>query len=136
VTAILLSGRLAEETGERGDSLFHGREKMNGKIRGHNDTLPPETVRCANCHEAADKSRLSRVAAPRLDRSVLLALRPRRGGPPSRYDRPAFCKLLRTGIDPVNIVIAREMPVYEVAEAQCASLWTFLLGKEDADAKR
>ncbi len=135
VTALLLPGRFAE-TGERGDSLFHGKEKLNGRIRGHDDALPPEVVRCANCHEATDKARLSRVAAPRLDRSVLLALRQRRGGPPSRYDQAAFCKLLRTGIDPANIVIAREMPVYEVDETQCASLWTFLLGKENANAKR
>jgi hypothetical protein len=135
VTAILFPGRLTEAA-ERGDSLFHAKEKLNGRIRGHDDALPPEVVRCANCHEASGNVRLSRVAAPHLDRSVLLTWRERRGGPPSRYDQAAFCKLLRTGIDPANIVIAREMPVYEVDEAQCASLWTFLVGKDDANAKR
>jgi hypothetical protein len=39
----------------------------------------------------------------------------------------SFCKLLRTGVDPASIVIAREMPVYTLNEAQCGSLWTFLI---------
>jgi hypothetical protein len=90
-------------------------------------------VRCGNCHEAVNNARLSRVAAPRIDRSLLLDLRQRRGGPPSRYNQAAFCKLLRTGIDPAYILVAREMPVYELDEAQCASLWMFLLGKENAN---
>jgi len=134
VSAVLLAGWLAE-TGGRGDALFHGKEELHARIRGHEDALPPETVRCANCHEAANNVRLSRVAAPRLDRSILLESRQRRGGPPSSYDQAAFCKLLRTGIDPAHILIAREMPVYEMDGAQCASLWIFLIEKENADAK-
>lgn len=118
-----------------GDALFDGKVALSGKIRGHDESLPPETVRCANCHEAQTNERLSRVAAPRLDRSLLLDARQRRGGPPSRYDQPAFCKLLKTGVDPAAIVIGREMPIYELDEGQCASLWTYLIGKEPAHAK-
>lgn len=123
-------------SGQRGDALFHGQEPLTGKIRGHDDMLPPETVRCANCHEAAPPNgasrRLSRVAPPHLDSALLLEYRQRRGGPPSRYDASAFCKLLRTGVDPAKILIAREMPSYEIDDAQCASLWVFALAKDNA----
>jgi hypothetical protein len=33
-------------------------------------------------------------------------------------------------------VIAREMPVYRVDDAQCGSLWDFLSGKETAHDKQ
>jgi hypothetical protein len=103
---------------------------MSGRIRGHDDLLPPETVRCANCHEAAGATKISRTSAPYLNRSWLLDARQRRSGPPSRYDEAAFCKLLRTGVDPVSIVIAREMPAYVVNDDQCAGLWAYLLERE------
>jgi hypothetical protein len=119
----------SSESARRGYALFHGEEALIGKIRGHDEGLPPEAVRCSNCHEATS-GRSTRVAAPHVDRSLLLEYRQRRGGPPSRYDAASFCKLLRTGADPVFIVIAREMPVYDLNEAQCNSLWTFLTEKE------
>ncbi len=119
----------------RGDALFHGTESLIGRVRGHDETLPSDAVRCANCHDAVSAGRLTRVAAPHLDRSLLLDPKQRRGGPPSHYDQPAFCKLLRTGIDPASIVVAREMPVYDLDEAACASLWSFIIGKEPVNAK-
>lgn len=123
---------------QRGDALFNGRGDVNGRnkevfhgrIREHDDDLPPETVRCVNCHGASGAS-LTGKGAPHLDRAFLEDFRQRRGGPPSRYDQPAFCKLLRTGVDPAHILIAREMPTYTIDEAQCASLWLFLLGSKD-----
>ena len=119
-----------------GNALFHGHAALAGRIRGHDEFLPAEAVPCANCHESADGSRLNRVTAPHLDRSLLLESRQRRGGPPSRYDQAAFCKLLTTGVDPASVVIAREMPVYRMNQSECAALWIFLMGKEPADAKQ
>lgn len=118
---------------EQGDALFHGKFPLSGRIRGHEESLPPETVRCSNCHEAANSVSVSRVAPPRIDRLLLLEPRQRRGGPPSSYDQKAFCKLLRTGIDPAYIVIAREMPTYAVDDQQCASLWKYLLRQTNSN---
>jgi hypothetical protein len=121
---------------ERGGALFQGQEALSGRIRGQDEALPPEVVRCVNCHGAASSgNRVSRVVAPHLDSALLLEFRQRRGGPPSRYDQPAFCKLLRTGVDPAKILIAREMPTYDLDEPQCVSLWSFVLAK-DNEAKR
>ena len=120
-----LAGGIANSAVERGRDLFVGREPLTGKLRHHRNDLPAEVVACANCHslgrEAARGAR-----APRLERALLLQARPRRGGPPSAYDERSFCKLLRTGIDPAHVLIAREMPVYRTDDAQCQSLWRFL----------
>ena len=118
----------------RGDGLFHGEEALAGKIRGHDEILPPEAVRCSNCHEATSASSLGR-SAPLLNRSLLLESRQRRGGPPSRYDAVSFCRLLRKGVDPAFIVIAREMPVYDVDEDQCQGLWSFITTESAPDEK-
>ena len=123
----LLAGQ-SSDSFRRGYAIFHGEEALAGKIRGHDEGLPTEAVRCSNCHEATG-GRLTRVVAPHLDRSLLLGYSQRRGGPPSRYDAASFCKLLRTGTDPAFIMIAREMPVYDFDEAQCNSLWTFFTEK-------
>jgi hypothetical protein len=117
----------------RGAALFRGKERLHAKIRGHDDFLPPEAVRCLNCHRTNDGPRLSRVAAPHLDRSFLTSALPRRSGPPSRYDEPSFCKLLRTGVDPAFILVAREMPAFVVTDEQCSSLWVFLMDKGQPD---
>jgi hypothetical protein len=111
----------------QGNALFQGKVKLAGRIRGHDDLLPPAAVRCTNCHNAYRQATLSRVAPPHLNRSLLLDARQRRGGPPSRYDQAAFCRLLKSGADPAYVLISREMPVYEVNDEQCASLWAFLL---------
>ena len=132
--AILWPGPLPDFA-RRGSALYHGRHALKGKIRGHDEFLPADAVRCANCHEAARGGQLGRLTAPRLDRSLLVDSRQRRGGPPSQYNRQSFCKLLRTGVDPASILIARQMPIYEMDEDQCTSLWIFLTGAQP-DAKR
>jgi hypothetical protein len=38
----------------------------------------------------------------------------------------SFCRLLRTGVDPVLIVVSRQMPRYELDESQCGNLWHYL----------
>jgi hypothetical protein len=123
----LLTGCSAVPHVSRGEALFSGQEAVKGRVRGHRSDLPPEVVSCRNCH-ATQQTRLTTSAAPHLDRSLLLTPRERRGGPPSAYDADTFCKLLRTGVDPVYILIAREMPVYAVDDAQCETLWHFLIG--------
>jgi len=112
-------------SGMLGDKLFHGRKAVSGRIRGHDDDLPSEALRCSNCHESKS-GKSAGVIAPHIDRALLLEYRQRRGGPPSRYDAASFCKLLRTGVDPVFVVVAREMPVFDLDETQCNSLWIFL----------
>lgn len=131
----LAAGQLSDGS-RRGGALFNGKETLQGSIRGHDHPLSAEVVRCVNCHGPSKRALVSRLASPRIDRPLLLEPRQRRGGPPSRYDEASFCKLLRTGADPAYILIAREMPIYQVDEGQCASLWSFLIGKESTDAKR
>lgn len=114
------------KSGSRGEALFRGQEPLDGTIRGHQSRLPAEVVRCHNCHAQGKHSLAKGAIAPRIDRSLLLVPRPRRGGPPSSYDEQTFCKLLRTGIDPAFVLIAREMPVYDITDAQCAELWRFV----------
>jgi hypothetical protein len=111
---------------QRGRALFLGREALKARIRGHESDLPAETVRCHNCHVTGGQPQPDGALAPRLDRALLLDVRSRRNGPPSFYGRESFCKLLRTGVDPVYILIAREMPTYNLDDAQCVSLWKFL----------
>jgi len=111
----------------RGEALYRGKTPLRGKIRGHDDPLPAEAIVCANCHSAKANNRLPGTQAPDLDAALLLQARQRRGGPPSTYNQASFCRLLRTGADPGYILIAREMPIYEITDEQCASLWTYLL---------
>src|SRR6266568_3443144 len=70
----------------RRDALYHGTEPLIGRIRGQEDVLPSETVRCANCHSARSASPLSAARAPHIDGVLLLEARQRRGGPPSQYN--------------------------------------------------
>jgi hypothetical protein len=122
---VTLMANQSAVSGARGDMLFHGREALSGRIRGHDDDLPSEALRCSNCHEAKS-GKSAGVIAPHIDRALLLESRQRRRGPPSHYDAASFCKMLRTGVDPVFVVVAREMPVFNLDEGQCNSLWMFL----------
>jgi hypothetical protein len=123
---LLAPPALGASAHERGRDLFMGREALRGRIRNHASSLPPDVVVCSNCHAPRRERRPEASRAPRVDRALLLEPHARRGGPPSVYTEQAFCKLLRTGIDPAHVLISREMPVYAVDAAQCASLWQFL----------
>jgi hypothetical protein len=123
---------LAAISVQRGGAIYQGKEPLQGRIRGQDDLLPSEAVRCVNCHNPASKDRLSGKPAPRIDGDWLLETRQRHGGPPSSYNQASFCKLLRAGTDPVYVLVAREMPVYEMDDSQCASLWIFLTTKAPA----
>jgi hypothetical protein len=109
-----------------GQSLFAGGMALRGRIYTHLVDLPPAAVRCANCHALADGPEVPRSLAPRLTHDLLLHPQPRRGGPMSTYDRYAFCKLLRRGIDPASVVISVEMPRYTIDDSDCLALWRYL----------
>ncbi len=126
--ALVFSGVAAARplgTAARGRALFNGKEPLAGRVRDHRSPLPAQVVVCRNCH-AAQAGAGQPPPAPAVDRALLLQAVPRRGGPPSAYDRAAFCKLLRTGVDPAYVLVAREMPVFELDDAQCDSLWLYL----------
>lgn len=122
---------------ERGAELFHGDAALSGRLRGHDEPLPPETVRCGNCHalesnarSAADRGDgLVESAGPVLGRRALTRTAERRGGPPSRYTLQSFCRLLRDGVDPSRIVIVQLMPRYDLDDEDCGALWTYLTSR-------
>jgi hypothetical protein len=120
----------------RGEAIFLGAVPVKARIRGHSTPLPAEVVVCANCHGANSRGPVlpgsTAGAAPRVDRALLLESRTRRGGPSSTYDTASFCNLLRTGIDPVFILVAREMPTYDIDEADCDALWSYLTETQPA----
>lgn len=62
-----------------------------------------------------------------LTRDSLLGLRTRRGGPPSAFDEASLCRLLRTGVDPAQVLISTTMPRYTVSDVQCRQLMAYLL---------
>lgn len=136
LAAIVCSGTAAARapaTARRGRALFSGQEPLAGRVRDHRSDLPPAVVVCRGCHGARVVAPgAAAPPAPTIDRALLLEARVRRGGPPSAYDLPAFCKVLRTGVDPAYVLVAREMPVFAVDDAQCGSLWRFLTGEARA----
>ena len=144
LTIVLAGGwafRQAQQrvTVAQGERLFHGEALLAGRIVGHTMVLPVTVSRCMNCHEArstAVSAAASAVAGgqagrygPTLDHETLGQLRTRRGGPPSRYDAAALCTLLRTGVDPAQVMIPQTMPHYDIADADCAALWAYLLSR-------
>lgn len=123
------SGRTVAE----GAALFDGRRPLAARIQGHDEPLPPAAARCSNCHApaalraaAAGAGVASASFGPLLDHATLTELRPRRGGPPSRYDATALCRVLRQGIDPAWITLPRTMPRYTLSDAECTALWAHL----------
>lgn len=114
-----------------GQRLFEGQRPLRGRVSGHDQWLPPGAVACANCHRtrpgaATPGGAGGRDAGPPLHADALLRSVERRGGPPSRYDRDAFCRALRRGEDPAGVVLPRAMPRYDVGDGDCDALWRFL----------
>jgi len=118
---------------EYGQRLFLGAEALRGRIAGHSADIPTTASRCANCHlapgsrsTAGPSTSPSAAFGPDLTAESLTQARNRRGGPPSRYDQKSLCKVLRTGIDPVHILIPTAMPRYAASDLECAALWGYL----------
>lgn len=119
----------------RGQALFEGRAELSGRIRGHDDPLPAEALRCINCHArvtqpvtAGSPARFgnSQAFGPVLDGAWLSGSRARRGAPPSAYDAGALCTALREGLDPQQVRMSRNMPLYEIRPSDCEALWAYL----------
>ncbi len=108
----------------RGRQLFEGQAALPARITGQDFALPTQASRCINCHGAVAVG--TQRIGPVLAAATLAEALPRRGGPPSRYDAASLCKLLRSGIDPAHVIIARTMPRYEISNADCRSLWLHL----------
>ena len=116
---------------QRGLQLYAGAAPLQGTITGHAAPLPPGAARCINCHALGTAGPALAASAPSsfgplLTRARLTQRTARRGGPPSAYDETSFCRLLRTGIDPAWVLIPRDMPRYELADADCRGLWLYL----------
>lgn len=106
-----------------GAALFHGTPALPARLRHQDLSLPARASRCSNCHLGDSRQP---ALGPRLDASWLLGMRPRHGGPATRYERDSFCRLLRTGIAPADIVVAQAMPTYQLDDTQCDALWRHL----------
>lgn len=113
---------------ERGRELFAGELALTARMVGHADALPQEAARCRNCHskQANVAGDAAQDFAPQLNARTLQSALPRRGGPPSRYDLKALCRLLRDGVDPAHVMIQQAMPRYTLTDAECEALWTYL----------
>jgi hypothetical protein len=129
----------ANEAVRTGRALFVGEQPLSARLSSQTQPLPVQASRCVNCHSApgvrpaAGAGPAATAASgppagfgPALHSAALMQLRPRRGGPPSRYDAPALCRTLREGIDPAGVMLALAMPRYTLNEAQCRALWTLL----------
>jgi hypothetical protein len=110
----------------RGQRLFLGEESLRARIAGQDFALPAEAARCSNCHGQQAPQRIG----PLLGAVSLTVATSRRGGPPTRYELASFCRLLRTGVDPAFVILARSMPRYDLSEADCADLWAHLMREE------
>jgi hypothetical protein len=113
---------------ERGRELFAGELPLTARMVGHSDPLPQDAVRCRNCHskQPALVADAAQDFAPQLNARSLLTPLPRRGGPPSKYDLKALCRVLRDGIDPAHVMIQQAMPRYTMSDGECEALWTYL----------
>jgi hypothetical protein len=127
-------GVAARAAAEAGARAFDGRAPLVARIDGHAQPLPAAAVACTNCHlpsrtPPSPDGRAAPAASlgPVLHRDALVGPAPRRGGPPSRFDETAFCRLLRTGEDPAGVLLPRAMPRYEIDDAGCGQLWRHLM---------
>lgn len=112
-----------------GYALYHGHIAIDGRISGHGADMPSTAVACVNCHDPSPIAASGgRNVAP-LTRASLLESHARRGGPPSAYDEPMFCSVIRDGIDPASVMVNRLMPRFRLPDAQCSALWSYVTSR-------
>lgn len=124
LTLLLCGGALATvldlHGAAQGQAWYDGSAPLVGRLQGHDDLLPPQALRCVNCHTG------DRSLGPALGARQLLEPQARRGGPPTAYDATSFCRALRDGVDPAQIVLPREMPRYTLDDRTCQALWSYV----------
>ncbi|GEM_PF-568294 len=117
--------KASEPTNASGEATYHQAQGVVAWVNG--ETLAAAAARCANCHGVQGEGRREgAVVASPLHRAALTEAQPRRGGPPSRYSREAFCQTLSGGVDPAGIQLDSAMPRYSLTPSSCAALWDFL----------
>jgi hypothetical protein len=151
--AMCISSAAAHAQGDtatlHGAQLYDGSRapdgRLSGKLRGHDQSLPAEALHCANCHEPSRQvprdggtvsSTNTNISSfgPRLDQASLMQFQARRGGPATRYDLAAFCRVLRTSVDPGLVLLRKPMPQYTLSDDDCQALWLFLSKRPPATA--
>lgn len=111
------------ESKDLGCSIFNGQHSVAAQLRDDDHLLPGSTTRCANCHSQTGSGD---AFAPPLSPGNLFAAKVRRDGPASSYDQETFCRALREGIDPANVMLRKAMPHYRISDTECAALWHFV----------
>lgn len=106
--------------------IFSGQHAIAAHLRDDDRPLPDWTTRCVNCHTQTGPAS---AFAPPLTADYLLAATRRRGGPPSNYDPTTFCRAVRNGIDPAEVLLRKAMPQYQISDAECTALWQFLTNR-------
>lgn len=122
ITYVVHAAPLCEPR-DLGCAIFNGQHSVAAQLRDDDHLLPGSTTRCANCHSqtgAAD------AFAPPLSAGNLFPAKSRRDGPASSYDQATFCRALREGIDPANVLLRKAMPHYRISDTECAALWHFV----------
>ncbi|MFZ6689685.1 hypothetical protein ACO0K0_18235 [Undibacterium sp. SXout11W] len=119
----------ADDIVQKGENLFYGREALKGTLYLHNRSLDTSFVRCMNCHRFQDEQKTSNKSdfGPEIGAHFLLTKNSLRGGPARAYEADSFCQMLRTGMDPSQIMMRTDMPRYSVSDDDCHALWRFLL---------
>jgi hypothetical protein len=121
--ACLAHAEQACKANDAGCAIFNGQRDVKAHLRDDNYALPPSTTRCVNCHAQADPKG---VFAPPLTPAFLKEAKSRRGGPPSSYDPSSFCRAVRDGIDPANVLLRKSMPHFQITDAECSALWKYI----------
>jgi len=121
------TGAPAEDQVSAGNKLYNGGAKLVGVIAGQAEPMPASVLVCVNCHvgrpgQAGGDAR----AAPDLRRGWLRKRLSRRNGPAGRYTEAGFCRALRTGIDPLYVMLPVQMPRFTISGDDCAALWAYL----------
>ncbi len=117
----------AQSLGER---LYRGAALLTGSIAGQTTAMPASVLARTNCHVGSTgNSGGDAQAAPDLRGGCLSVVRSRRNGPAARYTQATFCRTLRTGVDPVYMILPVQMPRFTISDTDCAALWTYLDAK-------